>query len=91
MCSDGFRHARILTLAQRVIAPHHTLQFWEFADHAGSKIRLRQTRRAGCKRRIRAHSFRNQCGEFFQPRHALALRAKLGVEHHAIQLGQEAF
>ena len=91
MRGDGFRHAGILALTQRVIPPHHALQLREFAHHAGGKISLRQPRRAPRQRRIGAQFFRDQPGKVFKPRHTLALRAKLGVEHHIVQLGKEAF
>ena len=91
MRGDGFRHAGILTLTERVIPPHHALQFGEFTHHAGSQISLRQARSAPGQCCIGAEFFRNQPGKLFKPRHALALRTKLGVKHHAIQLRQEAF
>ena len=46
MRGNRFRHAGILTLAERIIPPHYALQFGKFTHHAGRKIRLRQARAA---------------------------------------------
>ncbi len=46
MIGDRIGDPLVLAVLQRVIAAHNSLQFGEFADHAGRQIGLSEMRRA---------------------------------------------
>ena len=60
MVCDRLGDRRILSIVQRVIAPHETLQFRELTDHAGRKIGLREKRGAAGAFGIGAEHMRHQ-------------------------------
>ena len=86
--------SRVFAVMQRVIAAHDALQLGELADHAGGQIGLAQKRRAlrfrPC-RCIGADDLRDFAGQRFDALHALQLRAELGVEDDAFEVGDAAF
>ena len=83
--ADGVSHRGGLALRRGIVAAHDALQLGELADHAGDEIGLGQQRRALGRRPVGARHVAARARRSAPPaaRTRCALRAELGVEHHA--------
>jgi hypothetical protein len=76
---------------QRIIAPHHALQFGEFTDDAGGKIGLAQARGTFCLVDIGADDFRDFVRPAFRCARRAPIGAELGVENDVLQIVDAGF
>ena len=79
---DRVRHHRALTVVQRVIAAHHSLQLGELADHAGQAICLAKVGGAVRSRALGLQALGDAPGEGAQALDAIEHVAELGVIDH---------
>ena len=63
MIADGIGDGSRFASLQRIIPPHHALQFREFANHFRHEVRLREARDTFGKVRISADFWREFAGE----------------------------
>ncbi len=90
--ADGQGHRCRLALYCRVMPAHDALQLRELAHHAGDEIGLGQQCGPFGQHAVRAGNMGHErAGQRHQPLDPLALRAELGVEHHACKTRQPAF
>ena len=79
-------HIGFFTVMRGVVAPHHTLQLWEFADHIADQVGLGNVGSTLRIIHIRIQLLRQIRSNRLHTRHARALRAEFVVVHNALQL-----
>ena len=80
MISDGIGDGSRFASLQRIIPPHHALQFRELANHFRHEVGLSETRGAFGKARIGANFGGEFVGERGDALHLVTKATKLGLE-----------